>query len=148
LKLFDIVKEKFEREIEESGKKIPLSFVTLGFVDHRKVIIVYVYVSEETPVCLPSEFEGFPVLIAYGVDLDLHHRSFHKDLKPGISIGSSSNPPDACTLGGLFQNTAEPSKKYILTVKHGVGKNDDGVFQPEKFEEVYITQLFLCNLIC
>ncbi|PKY42367.1 hypothetical protein RhiirA4_456153 [Rhizophagus irregularis] len=130
LKYFNHVEDKFVTVF----KSLPLSAVNIGLVDNKESIIVFVYVSEETPVYLPSEFEGFPVLVKYDVDLDFHHRSFHDNLMPGISIGSPK--VDACTLGGLFKNIAEPSKNYMLTVKHGVKEEGSEVFQPGKFDKV------------
>ncbi|CAI2184460.1 8223_t:CDS:2 [Funneliformis geosporum] len=132
LKQFDIILKEFHKKF---NKIIPLTCVNEGLVDNKEALIVFVYVPEETPVNLPSEFMGYPVIISYGVDFKFHHRFFHKDLMPGISIGSSRYLPDACTLGGLFQNTEEPDKKFLLTTKHGFGKND-GVFQPGILDQI------------
>lgn len=37
---------------------------------------------------------------------------------------------------GLFKNVAEPSKNYMLTVKHSVKEEGSEVFQPGKFDKV------------
>jgi len=89
-------------------------------LDDKEVIVAFVDQPEGTPVHLPAEFEGFPVLISYET-LELYYRSFHKDLIPGISIANSDEPLNAITLGPLFQDTAKSNKTFILTAKHGVG---------------------------
>ncbi|CAG8523308.1 hypothetical protein RIR_jg15553.t1 [Rhizophagus irregularis DAOM 181602=DAOM 197198] len=37
---------------------------------------------------------------------------------------------------GLFKNVAEPSKNYMLTVKHSVKEEGSEVFQPGKFDKI------------
>ena len=109
-----------------------------GLVDDKEVIIAFVDQPEEEPVHLPAEFEGFPVLISYKA-LVLYHRSFHKNLMPGISLGNLDKPLNANTHGPLFQNTAEPNKTFILTAKHAVGKEGEAVVQPGTLDNVCIT---------
>ncbi|PKY51040.1 hypothetical protein RhiirA4_467854 [Rhizophagus irregularis] len=72
---------------------------------------------------------------------ELHHRSFHKELLPGISIGDV-NKNTSCTLGALFQNPAEPDKTFILTVNHGVGKKDETVIQPGFADNIPLRKFF------
>ncbi|CAI2195377.1 17494_t:CDS:2, partial [Funneliformis geosporum] len=100
LKQLDIILKEFHKKF---NKIIPLTCVNEELVDNREALIVYVYVPEETPVNLPSEFMEYSTL---------------------ISISSSRYLPDACTLGESFQNTEEHDKKLLLTTKHGFEKND------------------------
>ncbi|GBC05320.1 hypothetical protein RclHR1_06180005 [Rhizophagus clarus] len=85
-KLLDEVRDEFATEFEDD---VPFSYVCGGLVDDKEVIIAFVNQPEGTPVYLPTEFKGFPVLISYEA-LVLYHRSFHKELIPGISIGNDS----------------------------------------------------------
>jgi hypothetical protein len=50
LKYFNDVEDKFVIIFES----LPLSAVNIGLVDNKESIIVFVYISEETPVYLPS----------------------------------------------------------------------------------------------
>src|ERR1043166_717389 len=125
-RLLKNVKKKFLMEFK---KKVTFYCVCEGLVDDREVIIAFVDQPEEEPVHLPAEFEGFPVLISYKA-LVLYHRSFHKNIMPGISLGKLNKPLNANTHGPLFQNTAEPNKTFILTAKHAVGKEGEAVVQP------------------
>ncbi|CAB4430834.1 unnamed protein product [Rhizophagus irregularis] len=77
---------------------------------------------------------------------ELHHRSFHKELLPGISIGDV-NKNTSCTLGALFQNPAEPDKTFILTVNHGVGKKDETVIQPGFADNIPLRKFCKTNTI-
>ena len=131
-KLLNKAKNEF---LKRYDKKIPFSCVIEGLVDDKEVLVAFVDQSEGTPVHLPAEFESFPVLISYEA-LELYHRSYHKDLIPGISIGKQDEPLNAITLGPLFQNTAVSNKTFILTAKHGVGKEDEKVVQPGTLDEV------------
>ncbi|GES79899.1 hypothetical protein GLOIN_2v1778635 [Rhizophagus clarus] len=90
-KYFNAVEDRFDNEFGEFGKNLPLSAVNIGLVDNKETIIVFIYVSEEEPVYLPSKFEGFPVFVKYGVIFDLDHRSFHENLTSDKSICSSKN---------------------------------------------------------
>ncbi|CAG8511478.1 7978_t:CDS:2 [Funneliformis mosseae] len=111
-KLLNKAKNEF---LKRYDKKIPFSCVIEGLVDDKEVLVAFVDQSEGTLVHLPAEFESFPVLISYEA-LELYHRSYHKDLIPGISIVSN--------------------KTFILTAKHGVGKEDEKVVQPGTLDEV------------
>lgn len=106
-----------------------------ALVDDREAIIVFIDPSKEVSVHLPAKFEGFLVFISYEA-FQLHHRSFHKELSPGISIDDAKEPQSASTLGALFRNSAEPDKTFILTIKHGVGKKNDVVVQPGTLDKV------------
>src|ERR1700722_17601119 len=61
-KLLNKVKDRFQMKFK---KKVPFSYVCEGLVDDKEVIITFVDQLEGTPVDLPAEFEGFPVLISY-----------------------------------------------------------------------------------
>src|SRR4051794_15647302 len=87
-RLFKKVKDKFQMEYK---KEIPFSCVCEGLVDDKEVIVAFVDQPEGTPVELPAKYKGYPVLISYEA-LVLFHRSFHKDLTPGISIGNLDGP--------------------------------------------------------
>ncbi|CAB4489740.1 hypothetical protein RhiirA5_396776 [Rhizophagus irregularis] len=127
-------------------KKIPFFCVIEALVDDKEVLVAFVDQPEGTPVHLPAEFESFPVLISYEA-LELFHRSYHKDLIPGISIGKQDESLNAITLGALFQNTAVSNKTFILTAKHSVGKEDEKVVQPETLDEVNATKATRYNFI-
>ena len=106
-------------------KDTPLSYMNSGIVNGGPAIIAYVHVPKGTPVELPAEFEGYPVLLDYGtIEPACHTRPVA--LSPGISIGSVS----ACTLGAMFKNETEMEKSFILTTKHSVGNTDSMVIQP------------------
>ncbi|GBC22226.1 uncharacterized protein OCT59_024085 [Rhizophagus irregularis] len=106
-------------------KDTPLSYMNSGIVNGGPAIIAYVHVPKGTPVELPTEFEGYPVLLDYGtIEPACHTRPVA--LSPGISIGSVS----ACTLGAMFKNETEMEKIFILTTKHSVGNTDSTVIQP------------------
>ncbi|RIA85054.1 hypothetical protein C1645_858299 [Glomus cerebriforme] len=132
-KFLDKIKDEFWKKFK---KNVPFSSVCEALVDDKEVIVVFIDPLEETSFQLPAKFKGFPVFICYEA-FELHHRSFRKDLMPGISIGNGSDiQPNASTLRVLFQNTAELDKFFILTVKHGVGKEGDSVVQPGMLEKV------------
>src|SRR6266542_5043419 len=61
-KLLNKAKNKLLIKFE---KKVPFSCICEGLVNNKKVIIAFIDQSEGTPVHLPAEFEGFPVLISY-----------------------------------------------------------------------------------
>jgi hypothetical protein len=86
----------------------------------------------ESSISLPNKFEGYTVLFSYG-SVEADHRDFHKELKPGISIGRSANPPNACT---LFQKEG-CDDVFILTTSHGIGNEEDIVFQPGRLDMVF-----------
>src|ERR1041384_7455691 len=69
-RLLNKVKDKFQMKFE---KKIPFSYVCEGLVDNKEVIVAFIDQSEGTPVHLPAEFEGFPVLISYEALELLYH---------------------------------------------------------------------------
>ena len=123
---------------KEYREKVPLSLTYPGVVDGREYIITAVNLSKGTPVHnLPAEYKGFPLLVHYGTfKPSCNYRVYRKfqTLKPGISIGDAEMC-NACTLGALFK-TKNQDKKYILTVKHGVGNVDSSVIQPGKVDDV------------
>ncbi|RGB25857.1 hypothetical protein C1646_771176 [Rhizophagus diaphanus] len=105
-------------------KDTPLSYMNSGIVNGRPAIIAYVHVPKGTPVELPAEFEGYPVLLDYGtIEPACHTRPVAPS--PGISIGSVS----ACTLEVMFKNETEMEKSFILTTKHSVGNTDSMVIK-------------------
>ncbi|RIA92089.1 hypothetical protein C1645_846424 [Glomus cerebriforme] len=127
-KLFDKIIDEFW----EKFKNVSFTSVCESLVDDKEAIVAFI--DPEIPDHLPAKFKGFPVFICYEA-LELHHCSFHKELIPEISIsdGNLNLPPNASTLEVLFQNTAEINKS---TVKYGVGKESDGVTQPETLDKV------------
>ena len=124
---------------KDFGEKVPLSLTYPGIIDGREYIITAVNLPRGTPVHnIPSEYEGFPLLVEYGTikpscNIDIY-RQF-QSLKPGISIGDAKIH-NACTLCALFANKKN-NKRYILTVKHGVGDVNSSVIQPGKVDNVY-----------
>ncbi|GBC09376.1 hypothetical protein RclHR1_08800009 [Rhizophagus clarus] len=102
-------------------KDTPLSYMNSRIVNGGPAIIAYVHVPKGTPVELPAEFEGYPVILDYGTIEPARPVA----LSPGISIGVS-----ACTLGAMFKNETEMEKSFILTTKHSVGNTDSIVIQP------------------
>ncbi|CAI2189985.1 572_t:CDS:2 [Funneliformis geosporum] len=100
LKQFDIILKEFHKKF---NKIIAQICVNKGLVDNREALIVFVYVPEETPVNLPSEFIGYHIIISYGVDFKFYYHLFHKNFMPDIK---------------------EPDKKFLLITKHGFRKND------------------------
>ena len=134
--------DKIINEFWEKFKNVPFTSVCESLVDDKEAIVVFM--DPGTPDHLPAKFKGFPVFVCYEA-LELHHCSFHKELIPGISIGDGNLnlPPNEV----LFQNTAETNKSFVLTVKHGVGKEGDGVTQPGTLDKVIIMDLLLFYLL-
>ncbi|CAI2185917.1 6965_t:CDS:2 [Funneliformis geosporum] len=130
----ELISQAKNEFLKRYDKKVPFSCVIEGLVDDKEVLVAFVDQSEGIPVHLPAELESFPMLISYEA-LELYHRSYHKDLISGISISKQDEPLNAITLGLLFQNTAVSNKTFILTAKHGVGKEDGKVVQPGTLDE-------------
>ncbi|CAB4393114.1 unnamed protein product [Rhizophagus irregularis] len=82
---FKLLNKAKNELLKRYDKKIPFFCVIEALVDDKEVLVAFVDQPEGTPVHLPAEFESFPVLISYEA-LELFHRSYHKDLIPGISI--------------------------------------------------------------
>ncbi|KAF0409293.1 leucine-rich repeat and iq domain-containing protein 4-like: PROVISIONAL [Gigaspora margarita] len=113
-----------------------ISATNFGLVDGKEVIIVTLNLPKGSLLkfYLPPVFEGFPVIINYGL-VQPYHQSYHEKLMPGISIRRLSNPPNAITLGPLVQIPSVPGDFYFLTTKHGIGKKGSPVFQSGKFDD-------------
>ena|SRR5688572_18088251 len=76
----NIVRKAFRSKLDEEGK-VPLAFIGPGVVDKKQSIIVII--PNKTQDCLPATFEGYPVLIKYGVvKLASDPRTYRKKLKP------------------------------------------------------------------
>ncbi|CAG8503383.1 13677_t:CDS:2 [Dentiscutata erythropus] len=82
--------------------------ISFGLVDRREAIIVTIGLPKGSLLrfYLLSIYEGFPVIINYGVAIPFH-RNYHEKFRPGISIGCFKNPPNACILGLLVQAKPE-----------------------------------------
>ena len=122
---------------KDFGEKVPLSLTYPGIVKGKEYIITVVNLTKGTPVHnIPAEYKGYPLLVNYGTmkpSSNIYHQFQH--LKPRISIGDSENN-STCTLGVLFEVKNRNEKKYILTVKHGVGGEGSSVIQPGKVDNV------------
>src|SRR5688572_28542081 len=86
--------DKIINEFWEKFKNVPFTSVCESLVHDKEAIVVFM--DPGTPAHLPAKFKGFPVFVSYDA-LESHHRSFHKDLMPGISIGNgiSDEPSNA-----------------------------------------------------
>src|SRR4051812_49091902 len=62
-------RKAFLNKLKEEGKD-PLAFIGPGIVDNKSAIIV-VFPDETAQTCLPATFEEYPVLIKYGVVVQL-----------------------------------------------------------------------------
>ncbi|KAF0409291.1 leucine-rich repeat and iq domain-containing protein 4-like: PROVISIONAL [Gigaspora margarita] len=135
----DVVFEKLsaaEDAFLEKFRRDEISATNFGLVDGKEVIIVMLDLPEGSLLkfYLPPVFEGFPVIIDYGL-VQPFHRSYHEKLMPGISIGWFNNPPNALTLSPLVQTPSVPGGFYFLTARHGVGKKGSPVCQPGKVDD-------------
>ncbi|RIA98220.1 hypothetical protein C1645_731860 [Glomus cerebriforme] len=121
------IKDKFWKEY----KNFPLSYVGVVLADGEPVIYAVVNCSGPS-VNLPNKFEGYSVIFSYG-SVEPDHHDNHKELKPGISIGHSADPPNACTLGMPFQKEGS-GDVFLLTAKHGTGEEGNIVLQLGKLD--------------
>ncbi|RIA89711.1 hypothetical protein C1645_806102 [Glomus cerebriforme] len=109
-------------------------------------IIAAVNLAKGTPIYnVPAEYKGFPVLINYGTIKPSSYEAYcsYQPLKPGISI-SDSEINGVCTLGAIFKEKRQPNKKYLLTVRHGVGDTDGIIIKPGK--DTYENRLCICEV--
>ena len=119
---------------KDFGDKVPLSLTYPGIVDGKEYIITAVNLTNGTPAHnIPAEYKGFPLLVDYGTFVP--SCNIYRQFQPGISIGDAGID-NACTLGALFRTTRDSTKRYILTVKHGVGDVGSSVIQPGKVDNV------------
>ncbi|CAG8635508.1 12555_t:CDS:2, partial [Racocetra fulgida] len=132
-----VIKKLFlaQHAFEEKFRRDEISGVTIGMVDEKEVIIVHLNLPNGSLLHfdLPSLFEGFPVIIDYGL-VEPFNQNYHERLMPGISIGQLKNLPNACTLGILAETKSIPGGVFILTTKHGLGKKGTPVVQPGKLD--------------
>ncbi|CAI2179009.1 7895_t:CDS:2 [Funneliformis geosporum] len=78
--------ELLDKIIDEFWEKfinVPFTSVCESLVDDKEAIIAFM--DPGTPDHLPAKFKGFPVFVCYEA-LELHHRSFHKELIPGTCM--------------------------------------------------------------
>ncbi|KAJ3026810.1 hypothetical protein HDV00_011583 [Rhizophlyctis rosea] len=79
--------ESVEDEIWKRYKgKLPISGVSWGALSGQPVVVVVINLPHASPVDLPRSINGVAIMIDYG-KVEPFHRSFHSDLKPGISVG-------------------------------------------------------------
>lgn len=121
---------------KEFREKVPLSLTYPGTVDGKEYIIIAVNLPKGTPVYnIPAEYKGFPLLVHYGTfKPSCNVYCQYQTLKPEISI-ENAEICNTCTLSALFE-AKDQDKKYILTVKHGVGNVDSLVIQLGKINDV------------
>ncbi|CAG8825722.1 6129_t:CDS:2, partial [Gigaspora margarita] len=136
----DIVFEKLsaaEDAFLEKFKRDKISATNFGLLDGKEVIVVTLNLPKGSLLkfYLPPVFEGFPVIINYGL-VQPFHRNYHEKLMPSISIEWLNNLPNALTLGPLVQTPSVPGGFYFLTARHGVGKKGSPVFQLGRFDNI------------
>ncbi|CAG8823170.1 4361_t:CDS:2, partial [Gigaspora rosea] len=108
----DVVFEKLsnaEDAFLEKFRRDEIYATSFGLLDGKEVIIVTLNLPKGSLLkfYFPPVFEGFPVIIDYGL-VQPYHRSYHEKLMPSISIGGLNNPPNALTLGPLVQTPSKP----------------------------------------
>ncbi|CAB5205436.1 unnamed protein product [Rhizophagus irregularis] len=124
-------------------KDTPLSYMNSGIVNGGPAIIAYVHVPKGTPVELPAEFEGYPVLLDYGtIEPACHTRPVA--LSPGISIGSHSVGNTDSTV--IQPGSSDAEKGYTICAK--VSKyNFYGVIHEHEDADALLLDYAFCEVI-
>ena len=124
--------ESVEDEIWKRYKgKLPISGVSWGRISGKPAVVVVINLPPATPVNLPRSISGVDVMIDYGKVVPFH-RSFHSELKPGISMGRRSSIT-AATTGPSF---TDGDGTYLLVAGHSVGVEGSEVVQPGLIDDV------------
>ncbi|CAB4396043.1 unnamed protein product [Rhizophagus irregularis] len=112
-------------------------------VNGGPAIIAYVHVPKGTPVELPAEFEGYPVLLDYGT-IEPACRTRPVALSPGISIGSHSVGNTDSTV--IQPGSSDAEKGYTICAK--VSKyNFYGVIHEHEDADALLLDYAFCEVI-